>query len=127
MTTQAEYEARRDAVAARITDRPDRFNMRSVAVEQACGTAHCIAGWALVEAGAEFVYHESLSWRGYYLPNRAERRTNDWDVDATAYLGLYFRDARRLFFDFDLDPEDAALQLKQLPVRKRPIPGAALS
>lgn len=104
MVTKAEYEARRDAVASRMTANPERFDMSLFWRETSCGTTYCIAGWALVEKLGENWIHASNCWPS---------------VHAEIFLGIpegYASGNRGLFYDFSLKTaEDAALALKSAP------------
>lgn len=111
MTSRAEFEARREAVASRMTADPEKFDMRvfngeldclGIARESLvdCGTTHCIAGFTWMEMG--------LPWKGWFA-----------SADLAAeYLGLPNDSCNTggLFMDFSLKtPEDAALALKGAP------------
>lgn len=123
MTTRAEYEARREAVAARMTADPRLFDMRNYARETDCGTVCCIAGHTLLEMGARFHFFFGASEAITFSNGEKSGNALKWAETATDYLGLPEFDIENhessLFYRFDLQsPEDAALALKTAPYRE---------
>ena len=105
------YENRRQRVTALMQESPERFDMDTPASKRTrCGTAHCIAGWTLVAAGARFLYDEHDAASAYfldgglhsfaeYLPGASGAR---WLADAARYLGLKYDEAYHLFHNYDI-------------------------
>jgi len=115
VTSREVYEARREAVAAAITQNPEQFNMGQWVELTACGTTYCMAGWAAVVAQAQ----------GVVLPFSFPTYTAGIDVWAEEWLGLV-PERGSMFAYHSLfyaraphqSPEDAALALKSAPYRK---------
>lgn len=97
------------------------FNMESVAVRNACGTAMCIAGHALNLQGYKFIYHQDGWLEGVRSPNGRTIRREIMKV-AAREMGLRYKygyydndDAYSLFHDYDLrTPRDAAERMQEL-------------
>lgn len=93
------------AVLAQIDAHPERWNQKDYATRGECGTAFCVAGWAvhLTHPTAEFLWHEMTcdceDCSAGRFTEAASRLSDSRSIDqlATEELGLTRYEAGRLF------------------------------
>jgi hypothetical protein len=103
-----------EAVLDHIKMHPESHNQEVWAEKTECGTAYCMAGWAVALAGYEFCWR-SDGTTSSVITERTATSTHCELIEeiATAVLGLDFRDADDLFHSLNT-VDDLELMVKNL-------------
>lgn len=103
-----------EAVLNQIKAHPESHNQEVWAEKTECGTAYCMAGWAVALAGYEFDWH-SDGTTSSVITERTATSTHYELIEevATVVLGLDFCDAVELFHSLNT-VDDLELMVKNL-------------
>lgn len=82
-----------------IEDNPEQWNQRKFGRLTACGTQHCLAGWAIEFSDGDFQWYTDSLGNGY--PKRG-----DSFLKGRKALGLTNDQAEELFYDTQTDSVD---------------------
>lgn len=86
-------------IREQITSHPETHDQNQWGRRTACGTTHCIAGWAIVLSGATF------DWTSVYNTAGTSVTVNDGAYRIEEYaaceMGLSEDEADDLFFEYD--------------------------
>ena len=87
-------------ISNQIEKEPESFEMAGVISTNSCGTACCIAGWALVKNFSKRM-HSKIDPKRVTRSKEFNSIKFDWELKASVILELDVYQANRLFFTYN--------------------------